>query len=86
MVLKLRFQCRLLEHKKNDEEGLFREFERIPRRKDNAKYESALHEENRGRNADNQCLPHDDNRVRLVPMRNNRQGYVNASHITVSVG
>lgn len=63
---------------------MFREFERVPRRKEHAKYECAMHEENRTRNADSQCLPHDDNRVRLLPTRTNRLGYVNASHLSVS--
>lgn len=75
---------RLLEQKRADEGSLFREFERIPVRKEHAKYECALHEENRTRNAEQQCLPHDDNRVRLLPTRTNRLGYVNASHLSVS--
>lgn len=77
-------QGRLLEQKKNDDDSLFREFERIPVRKEHAKYECALNEENRARNSDSQCLPHDDNRVRLLPTRSNRLGYVNASHLSVS--
>lgn len=75
-----------MEQKRNDQDSLFREFERIPRRKENARYECAMHDENRQRNADTECLPHDDNRVRLLPSRNNRQGYVNASHLSVSKG
>uniref|UniRef100_A0A1L8DMZ7 protein-tyrosine-phosphatase n=1 Tax=Nyssomyia neivai TaxID=330878 RepID=A0A1L8DMZ7_9DIPT len=77
--------CQILEDKLNDEE-LFIEFERIPKRKDNAKYEVALHEENKMKNLDPNFLPHDDNRVRLVPSMNNRMGYVNASHVTATVG
>lgn len=84
MTINLFEKGRLLEQKKDDEESLFREFERVPRRKEHAKYESAMHEENRTRNADSQCLPHDDNRVRLLPTRTNRLGYVNASHLSVS--
>lgn len=65
---------------------LFLEFERIPKRKENAKYECALHEENRNKNIDyNHGLPTDENRVRLTPSMSNKIGYVNASHITVSV-
>ncbi|GAB0089160.1 tyrosine-protein phosphatase non-receptor type 14 [Sergentomyia squamirostris] len=77
--------CQILEDKLNDEE-LFIEFERIPKRKENAKYECALHEENKLKNLDPNFLPHDDNRVRLVPSMNNRMGYVNASHVTATVG
>lgn len=62
------------------------EFERIPKRKDNAHYECALHDENRAKNFDPNFLPYDDNRVRITPTRDNRMGYVNASHITATVG
>lgn len=62
------------------------EFERIPKRKDNAHYECALHDENRTKNFDPNFLPYDDNRVRITPTRDNRSGYVNASHITATVG
>lgn len=75
----------MLEEKRNDEKSLFREFERVPRRKETARYECALNEENRARNKDTESLPHDDNRVRLLPTRTNRMGYVNASHLSVSV-
>lgn len=51
---------------------------------DNAKYDCALAEENKSRNFDPNFLPYDNNRVRLTPTRDNRMGYVNASHITVS--
>lgn len=75
--------CQLLETKLNDSE-LFLEFERIPKRKDNAQYSCALMEENRNKNSDRTSLPMDENRVKLTPSRENRMGYVNASHITVS--
>lgn len=74
----------MLEEKRGDEESLFREFERIPRRKENARYDCALSEDNKGRNGNGESLPHDDNRVRLLPTRTNRLGYVNASHLSVS--
>lgn len=65
---------------------LYIEFERIPKRKDSARYECALHEENRSKNLDPNFLPYDENRVRITPTRENRLGYVNASHITATVG
>jgi tyrosine-protein phosphatase non-receptor type 14/21 len=77
--------CQLLDAKLNDTQ-LFLEFERIPKRKDNAQYSCALMEENRNKNSDNTCLPMDENRVRLTPTRDNRMGYVNASHISSTVG
>lgn len=75
--------CQLLDAKLNDSQ-LFLEFERIPKRKENAQYSCALMEENRNKNTDPTCLPMDENRVKLIPTRENRMGYVNASHITVS--
>lgn len=65
---------------------LYIEFERIPKRKESARYDCALHEENRSKNLDPNFLPYDDNRVRITPTRDNRMGYVNASHITATVG
>lgn len=65
---------------------MFMEFEAIPKRKDGARYDSALHEENRCKNFDPNFLPYDDNRVRITPSAGNRLGYVNASHIQVTVG
>lgn len=74
--------CQLLETKLNDSQ-LFLEFERIPKRKENAQYSCALMEDNRNKNSDRTSLPMDENRVKLIPTRENRMGYVNASHITV---
>lgn len=75
--------CQLLETKLNDSQ-LFLEFERIPKRKENSQYSCALMDENRNKNSgDRTSLPMDENRVKLTPSRDNRMGYVNASHITV---
>lgn len=79
------FQSQILEEKLYDTQ-LYMEFERIPKRKDNAHYDCALHDENRSKNFDPNFLPYDDNRVRITPTRDNRMGYVNASHITATVG
>lgn len=75
--------CQLLDCKLNDSQ-LFIEFERIPKRKENAQYTSALLEENQNKNSDPTCLPMDENRVKLIPTRENRIGYVNASYVSVS--
>lgn len=75
--------CQLLDSKLNDSQ-LFLEFERIPKRKENAQYSCAIHEDNRNKNSDRTLLPMDENRVKLIPTRENRMGYVNASHISVS--
>ncbi|EAT37809.1 AAEL010234-PA, partial [Aedes aegypti] len=77
--------CSLLDTKLADPQ-LYCEFERIPKRAENAKYDCALAEENKARNFDPNFLPYDNNRVRLTPTRDNRMGYVNASHITSTVG
>lgn len=75
--------CQLLEAKLNDSQ-LFLEFERIPKRKENAQYSCALMQENHNKNSDRTSLPMDENRVKLIPTRDNRMGYVNASHVTVN--
>lgn len=75
--------CQLLDAKLNDSQ-LFLEFERIPKRKENAQYTCALLEENYSKNSDPTCLPMDENRVKLIPTRENRIGYVNASYVSVS--
>lgn len=62
------------------------EFESIIKRKDGARFDCALHEENRIKNFDPNFLPYDDNRVRITPNVGNRFGYVNASNIQVTVG
>uniref|UniRef100_A0A8D8ADJ8 protein-tyrosine-phosphatase n=1 Tax=Culex pipiens TaxID=7175 RepID=A0A8D8ADJ8_CULPI len=77
--------CSLLESKVADPQ-LYCEFERIPKRVENAKYDCALADENKNKNFDPNFLPYDNNRVRLTPTRDNRMGYVNASHITSTVG
>ncbi|XP_055591861.1 tyrosine-protein phosphatase non-receptor type 21 isoform X2 [Uranotaenia lowii] len=77
--------CSLLESKLADPQ-LYCEFERIPKRAENAKFDCALADENRNKNFDVDFLPYDHNRVRLTPTRDNRMGYVNASHITSTVG
>ena len=76
--------CELLETKLNDSQ-LALEFERINKRKENASFSCALMEENSNKNIDLNFLPYDDNRVRLTPTKDNKYGYYNASHITVSI-
>ena len=76
--------CELLETKLNDSQ-LSLEFERINKRKENASFSCALMDENSNKNIDLNFLPYDDNRVRLTPTKDNKYGYYNASHITVSI-
>lgn len=84
-LIQFKFQCQILDTKLADPQ-LYVEFECIPKRKDNARYDSALLDENRARNIDPHFLPYDDNRVHLTPSRENRLGYVNASHVSATVG
>ncbi|KAJ1532099.1 hypothetical protein ONE63_000728 [Megalurothrips usitatus] len=77
--------CQLLEKKLIDSQ-LFFEFEKIPKKRQNADFSSANHPDNSARNRYKEVLPYDENRVRLTPSKENRQGYINASHITATVG
>lgn len=52
--------------------------------KRNPDFTTALHPDNASRNRYKDVLPYEENRVRLTPTKDNKMGYVNASHITVS--
>lgn len=65
---------------------VFLEFERIAKRKPNADFTTALLSENTSRNRFSDVLPYEENRVRLTPTADNRTGYINASHVSASVG
>lgn len=65
---------------------VFLEFERIAKRKPNADFSTALLLENVSRNRFSDVLPYEENRVRLTPSAENRTGYINASHVSASVG
>ncbi|KAK9511873.1 hypothetical protein O3M35_000446 [Rhynocoris fuscipes] len=77
--------CQLLEKKLGDSQ-LFFEFEKIPKQKNNCDFTTATMPENIARNRFNDVVPYEDNRVRLAPSKENRHGYINASHITATVG
>lgn len=77
--------CQLLENKLADNQ-LFFEFDKIPKKKQNADFTTALHPDNAIFNRFKDVLPYEDNRLRLTPSRNNKFGYINASHITATVG
>uniref|UniRef100_A0A0A9YFS3 protein-tyrosine-phosphatase n=2 Tax=Lygus hesperus TaxID=30085 RepID=A0A0A9YFS3_LYGHE len=77
--------CQLLE-KKLAESQLFFEYEKIPKQKNNGDFSIATLPENTSRNRFPDVLPYEDNRVRLAPSKENRHGYINASHITATVG
>ncbi|XP_064212238.1 tyrosine-protein phosphatase non-receptor type 21 [Tribolium castaneum] len=77
--------CQLLENKLADSQ-LFFEFDKIPKKKQNADFTTACHRENAQFNRFKDVLPYEDNRLRLTPSKNNKFGYINASHITATVG
>lgn len=53
--------------------------------KRNPDFTTALHPDNVARNRYKDVLPYEENRVRLTPTKENKMGYINASHITVSL-
>ncbi|XP_040831131.1 tyrosine-protein phosphatase non-receptor type 21 [Ochotona curzoniae] len=78
-------RCRILEQRL--EQGMvFTEYERIlKKRLVDGECATARLPENAERNRFQDVLPYDDARVELVPTKENNTGYINASHIKVSV-
>ncbi|XP_060040613.1 tyrosine-protein phosphatase non-receptor type 21-like, partial [Erinaceus europaeus] len=78
-------RCRILEHRL--EQGVvFTEYERIlKKRLVGGECSTARLPENAERNRFQDVLPYDDTRVELVPTKENNTGYINASHIKVSI-
>ncbi|XP_071747757.1 tyrosine-protein phosphatase non-receptor type 21 [Lepeophtheirus salmonis] len=75
-----------LEGKLVDGEVL-REFEMIPRKRESASsFFAATLPENILRNRFEHVLPYDDNRVKISPSKDNKAGYINASHVNISLG
>ncbi|XP_075057075.1 tyrosine-protein phosphatase non-receptor type 14 [Mixophyes fleayi] len=69
------------------EEGMvFTEYEQIPKRKADGVFTTAALPENLERNRVREVIPYEENRVELVPTKENHTGYINASHIKVAVG
>lgn len=79
--------CQLLERKMSDSQLTFA-FEQIAKGRDtNVDMTTALYPENSHFNEfHSDYLPYEDNRVRLNPTAFNKHGYINASHITLTVG
>ncbi|KAG8230599.1 hypothetical protein J437_LFUL004512, partial [Ladona fulva] len=74
--------CQAIE-KKLEGGQLFFEFERIPRKRPDAEFTTALLPENVARNRYPDVLPYEDNRIHLTPSKDNKTGYINASHINI---
>lgn len=75
-------QCQMLELKL-EEERLFTEYEQIPKKKAKSIFTTATLPDNTERNRFRDVLPYEENRVELVPNKENNTGYINASHIKV---
>ncbi|XP_074078761.1 tyrosine-protein phosphatase non-receptor type 14 isoform X2 [Macrotis lagotis] len=72
--------------KKKLEEGLvFTEYEQIPKKKPDGVFTTATLPENAERSRIREVVPYEENRVGLVPTKENSTGYINASHIKVAV-
>ncbi|EHB11853.1 Tyrosine-protein phosphatase non-receptor type 21 [Heterocephalus glaber] len=78
-------RCKMLEQRL--EQGMvFTEYERIPKKRlVDGVCSTARLPENAERNRFQDVLPYEDARVELVPTKENNTGYINASHIKVSV-
>ncbi|XP_066463683.1 tyrosine-protein phosphatase non-receptor type 21 isoform X1 [Eleutherodactylus coqui] len=79
-------RCKLLEERL--EQGMvFTEYEQtLKKRLPDTECTIARLPENAERNRFQDVLPYDDTRVELVPTKENNTGYINASHIKVTVG
>lgn len=65
---------------------LMKEYESIPRRRPAGECTIAQLQESGDKNRFQDVLPYDDTRVELVPTKENNTGYINASHIRITVG
>lgn len=73
--------------KKKLEEGMvFTEYEQIPKKKANGVFSTAALPENAERSRIREVVPYEENRVELIPTKENNTGYINASHIKVRRG
>ncbi|XP_052058898.1 tyrosine-protein phosphatase non-receptor type 21-like isoform X1 [Mytilus californianus] len=71
---------------KLSENLVFKEFEEIPKKNPNTDCSVSKLPENEQRNRFKDVLPYDASRVKLAPRKDNHSGYVNGSHIKLSVG
>lgn len=62
---------------------VFTEYEQIPHKKANGIFSTATLPENAERSRIREVVPYEENRVELIPTKENNTGYINASHIKV---
>ncbi|CAN9502356.1 unnamed protein product [Ophioblennius macclurei] len=77
-------RCKLLEQHMEMGE-LLKEYESIPRRHPAGECSVALLPESSDKNRFQDVLPYDETRVELIPTKENNTGYINASHIRITV-
>ncbi|XP_037101070.1 tyrosine-protein phosphatase non-receptor type 14-like [Syngnathus acus] len=77
-------RCTTLELKL-EEERVFTEYEQVPKKRADGAVTTAALPDNAERNRFRDVLPYEENRVELVPNKENNTGYINASHIKVSI-
>ncbi|XP_068436198.1 tyrosine-protein phosphatase non-receptor type 21 isoform X2 [Clinocottus analis] len=78
-------RCKILEqHMERGE--LLKEYESIPKRRPAGECSIATLPESGDKNRFQDVLPYDDTRVELVPTKENNTGYINASHVRITVG
>uniref|UniRef100_A0AAZ3P1E8 protein-tyrosine-phosphatase n=1 Tax=Oncorhynchus tshawytscha TaxID=74940 RepID=A0AAZ3P1E8_ONCTS len=75
-------RCKTLELKL-EEERVFTEYEQIPKKRTDCVVATATLPDNGERNRFRDVVPYEENRVELVPNKENNTGYINASHIKV---
>ncbi|CAL9692417.1 unnamed protein product [Knipowitschia caucasica] len=77
-------RCKTLEMKL-EEEQVFTEYEQVPKKRSDCSVTTATMPENTERNRFRDVVPYEDNRVELVPNKENNAGYINASHIKMVI-
>ncbi|KAM6915796.1 tyrosine-protein phosphatase non-receptor type 14-like [Xenentodon cancila] len=77
-------RCKTLELKL-EEERVFTEYEQVPKKRADCILATATLPENTERNRFRDVVPYEENRVELVPNKENNTGYINASHIKVMI-
>ncbi|KAK6297512.1 hypothetical protein J4Q44_G00320950 [Coregonus suidteri] len=77
-------RCKTLEFKL-EEERVFTEYEQIPKKRADCVVTTATLADNGERNRFRDVVPYEENRVELVPNKENNTGYINASHIKVMI-
>uniref|UniRef100_UPI0037E8684F tyrosine-protein phosphatase non-receptor type 21 isoform X1 n=1 Tax=Semicossyphus pulcher TaxID=241346 RepID=UPI0037E8684F len=77
-------RCKALEqHMERGE--LLKEYESIPKRRPSGECTIAMQPESSDKNRFQDVMPYDDTRVELVPTKENNTGYINASHVRITV-